>query len=111
MSDHRSKLAQQVVARAGDRCEYCRMHQSIQGALFHIEHIVPRIDGGSDDTDNLCLACPSCNLHKSDRTTGIDPDSNQMTRLYHPRMNKWIDHFAWIGYEIVGLTACGRATI
>ena len=32
-------LLELVRARAGDRCEYCRMHQSLQGATFHVEHV------------------------------------------------------------------------
>lgn len=45
------------------------MHQLLQGATFHIEHVIPRVLGGSDNTDNLALACPSCNLHKADRVS------------------------------------------
>ena len=56
-----------ITARAGGRCEYCQMHQSLQGATFHIEHVVPRVKGGQSDSSNLALACPSCNLHKADR--------------------------------------------
>ena len=42
-----------VSTRAGDRCEYCRMHQSLQGATFHVEHIVPRSRGGPIRTREL----------------------------------------------------------
>jgi hypothetical protein len=31
-----------VSQRAGDRCEYCLMHQALQGGPFHLEHIIPR---------------------------------------------------------------------
>jgi len=33
--------------------------------------------------------------------------------LFNPRRQKWSDHFAWSddGAKIIGLTACGRATI
>ena len=43
------------------------MHQSLQGATFHVEHIVPRCLGGLSKLENLAWACPSCNLHKSNR--------------------------------------------
>ncbi len=36
-----SAIERQVVQRANGRCEYCRMHQSLQGATFHVEHIIP----------------------------------------------------------------------
>jgi hypothetical protein len=86
------------------------MHQSLQGATFHIEHIVPNAHGGTDDPDNLALACPSCNLHKSDRTEVADPASGAMILLFNPRKDRWSEHFRWEGYQIIGLTPCGRAT-
>lgn len=30
----------------------------------HIEHVVPVVAGGSDDVENLTLACPPCNYLK-----------------------------------------------
>jgi len=52
-----------VQERAGHRCEYCQLHQEDSPlAVLHVEHIVPRIHGGTDDLDNLALACIDCNL-------------------------------------------------
>ncbi len=70
-------LAALVKERAERRCEYCRMSQSLQGATFHVEHIIPLTCGGSTTEDNLALACPSCNLHKSDRSHAVDPDTRE----------------------------------
>src|SRR6266436_4526255 len=51
--------------RAGGRCEYCRLHQDDYELLtFHVEHIIAKQHGGSDDADNLCLACSECNWPK-----------------------------------------------
>jgi hypothetical protein len=36
-----AETVRQVEDRAQQRCEYCRMHQALQGATFHVEHIVP----------------------------------------------------------------------
>ncbi|MCC6493511.1 MAG: HNH endonuclease [Pirellulales bacterium] len=47
------------------------MHQSLQGASFHLEHVVQRAHGGQTDPSNLAYACPGCNLRKSDRTEAI----------------------------------------
>jgi hypothetical protein len=33
---------QLVEARAGGACEYCRLLQAATGAMFHIEHVLPR---------------------------------------------------------------------
>ena len=101
----------QVEERAGGRCEYCRMHQSLQGATFHFEHIAPKSLGGSDALDNLAWSCPTCNLKKSNRVEAIDPEAKHAVRLFRPRADRWSDHFAWQGYTVVGLTAIGRTAI
>jgi len=100
-----------VHARAAARCQYCLMHQALQGATFHIEHIIPRSKGGADHVENLALACPSCNLRKSDRTTGVDPLTGTTVSLFHPTQQVWLDHFRFSGYRIEGMTAVGRATV
>jgi hypothetical protein len=50
--------------------------------------------------------------------TGIDPQTRRITPLFHPRSDRWVDHFALsvgtsvaLGIEIKGLTAVGRATV
>jgi HNH endonuclease len=99
-----------VERRADGRCEYCRMHQSLQGATFHIEPIVPISRGGSSELDNLAWCCPSCNLSKSDRIESVDPDSGATLPLFNPRADSWDDHFRWEWFTLVGKTAVGRAT-
>lgn len=43
-----------VRARAARRCEYCRLHEDDLPLFpFHIEHILPKKHGGSDDPDLL----------------------------------------------------------
>jgi hypothetical protein len=76
-----------------------------------VEHIIPRIHGGTDDTDNLALACIDCNLHKGPNLTGIDPDTKRVTELFHPRRHRWEDHFEWQGIYLTGKTAIGRTTV
>ena len=101
---------QLVRHRADNRCEYCRLFQSFSDLRFHVEHIVARQHGGPDDPDNLALACPECNLHKGPNLTGIDPATNQVTPLFHPRREKWEDHFALVEGRIIGKTPTGRTT-
>ena len=105
------ELARAVRARAGDRCQYCLMHQSLQGATFHFEHIIPRSKGGETELGNLILACPSCNFHKADRTEAIDPNTSAHVPLFRPLLQAWTDHFWFRGYEIEGVTPVGRATV
>lgn len=106
-----SEVKQQVVNRAVNRCEYCHMHQSLQGACFHIEHIIPTSRGGNSSLDNLAWACPACNLRKSDRTEAIDPSSKETVVLFHPRSHDWTAHFEWDEHSLKGRTPSGRATI
>ena len=105
------EIIRRVRARARKRCEYCLMHESLQGATFHLEHIVPSSHGGTSSPDNLGWACPTCNLRKSDRVEGIDPESGMMVNLFHPRLDHWSDHFEIDGHSIKGKTPGGRATV
>ena len=105
-------ISTEVERRAQGRCEYCLMHQSLQGATFHLEHIVPRSLGGATELKNLAWACPSCNLHKSNRIQVPSVDvAHQMVPLFHPRAHLWSEHFEWDDYSLVGCTEVGRATI
>jgi len=100
-----------VRRRAGQRCEYCRLHESDQPLLgFHIEHIVAKKHHGSDDPDNLAWACLECNLGKSSNLSGRDIETGRVVVLFNPRRQRWSRHFAWEGTRLVGLTPCGRAT-
>ena len=105
------ELSRAVRARAGARCQYCLMHESLQGATFHIEHVIPQGKGGRSDLENLALACPGCNLDKASRITAIDPVTGEDVRLFHPIRQLWSQHFRLKGYHIEGLTAVGRATV
>ena len=106
-----SEIERQVRQRAAERCEYCRMHQSLQGATFHVEHIIPRSLGGRSQLDNLAWACPSCNLHKSNRVDVQVPDTDKTIPLFNPRSHDWDIHFRWNGYRVVGRTSIGQATV
>jgi hypothetical protein len=63
--------------------------------------------------DNLALACSGCNGFKHQRSHGIDPVTYQPARLFHPRQDRWTDHFDWDEdfARIIGKTEIGRATI
>ena len=80
-------------------------------AALHVEPIRPRKHGGTDHEENLCLACIDCNLHKGPNLAGIDPGSGAVTELFHPRRQRWEDHFAREGILLAGKTAVGRTTV
>lgn len=100
-----------MIRRAQDRCEYCGLAQQGQEATFHIDHIVPVKSGGLTEPSNLALACVSCSLRKSAKETALDPVTNQVVSLFHPRRQLWQEHFRWQGVRIVGSTPIGRATV
>jgi 5-methylcytosine-specific restriction endonuclease McrA len=52
-----------VASRANYSCKYCRLREEDDVYTFHVEHIVALKHGGSDEFDNLALACQHCNLH------------------------------------------------
>jgi hypothetical protein len=110
MSDVPASLHDEVVLRAGNRCEYCRLSQLGQEAAFHIDHVVPRAAGGPTTAGNLALACVSCSLRKWANQTAPDPDTGEEVPLFNPRTQAWADHFRWEGERVVPLTATGRAT-
>jgi hypothetical protein len=103
-----------VVARAGQRCEYCHLPTRGQVATFPIDHLTPRSEGGPTSLANLALACPHCNGRKWKYRDGTDPLSGETVPLFNPRTDLWSDHFQWSDKEpgtVQGKTVCGRATI
>ena len=104
-------LIRKVWQRAQDRCEYCRVPASVYPLPFHIDHVVARQHGGPTVLDNLALACLHCNRHKGPNIAGRDSATGELVRLYHPRQDRWSEHFEWEGAKLVGRTAIGRITI
>jgi len=104
---------QAVFERAHGCCEYCKSQARFATQSFSAEHIIPRHLGGKNPLDNLALACQGCNNHKYTKTEAYDPVSDNIVPLYHPRQQRWHDHFAWNDdfTLIIGLTPVGRATI
>jgi hypothetical protein len=102
-----------VAERAAERCEYCHAPERVFNFAFEVEHILPRAAGGDDALDNLALACESCNLYKSDATSGWDEEEGRDVPLFHPRLDRWDEHFRFDpeAGELQGVTAVGRATV
>lgn len=101
-----------VRRRAAEVCEYCRLPQTASRFVrFHVEHIIARQHDGPTASGNLALACGFCNFHKGPNIASLDPDSGELVPLFHPRRDRWTDHFTWEGTTVVGRTAIGRATV
>lgn len=55
----------EVFKRDRFTCAYCG--RTPPDALLHVDHVVPRVAGGTDDMENLLTACQDCNLGKGAR--------------------------------------------
>jgi len=94
-------------------CEYCLSRADHSSDPFAIEHILPRILGGTDEPENLALSCFGCNNFKFTAIEAIDPISGAVASLFNPRLHIWSEHFRWTEKmtHLEGLTLTGRATI
>jgi HNH endonuclease len=111
MSKISEKLKNKIRFLAKNRCGYCLLPQILNPNLLEIEHILPTAKNGTDEEENLWLACRLCNGYKSTQTDAFDTETNQIISLFNPRTQEWNEHFVWNNEFIVGKTACGCATI
>jgi HNH endonuclease len=99
--------------RAQGYCEYCRSPMRYSPDPFAVEHIVPRVAGGGNEPSNLALSCQGCNNLKFVSIEAVDPVIGVMVPLFHPRQQRWSQHFLWSQDTtvVVGRTPIGRATV
>jgi len=102
-----------VEVRAAFCCEYCKASGLHTPATFHIEHIFPVVEGGSDAIENLAYSCGDCNAKKYTKTTVTDPETGINIPLFHPRKDEWNEHFKWgnEGLYLIGITLKGKLTV
>lgn len=79
--------------RAGGACEYCHLPQDTSILPHQVDHIIASQHHGPNDAENLCLCCIRCNLKKGPNIASIDPETNLVAPLFHPRRHAWRDHF------------------
>ena len=61
-------LKEEILREAGYQCFACRRDDGL-----HVDHIIPRRRGGTNDWGNLQALCSRCNLVKSDRLGWAQP--------------------------------------
>jgi hypothetical protein len=106
-----ASLRQIVWDRAGGCCEYCQVPQLLTILPHALDHIVSQQHGGATIESNLCLACALCNAHKGPNVAGMDPLTQRLVRLFHPRTDRWADHFHWRSAILEGQIDIGRTTV
>ncbi|MEM7715637.1 MAG: HNH endonuclease signature motif containing protein [Cyanobacteria bacterium P01_A01_bin.68] len=101
-----------VRTRADYLCEYCHSPERISATRFTVDHLLPKSIGGSDDINNLALACRRCNERRYNFIAGFDSETQEIVALFNPRQQMWSEHFIWSanGKRIIGVTSTGRAT-
>jgi hypothetical protein len=60
------KIVRQLFQEQDGTCFYCFKYLG-DTEIYHVDHIIPLIFGGSNAKSNLAVACRKCNLRKSDR--------------------------------------------
>jgi hypothetical protein len=100
-----------VAERAAFRCEYCRIAESDSNYAYHLEHIISRQHGGSDEADNLAYSCSICNWKKGSNIATTLEKGGSFVPLFNPRTDDWFDHFAVENGVIIAKTPIGAATV
>lgn len=59
-------LKERIIERDGRKCSYCK--KDLRGKHLTVDHVLPVCQGGTDELDNLVLACRPCNICKGGRT-------------------------------------------
>lgn len=67
------RLRFNVFKRDGFTCQYCGAHPPM--VILHVDHIVPVVEGGSNDIDNLVASCEPCNIGKGGVSLTVVPQS------------------------------------
>lgn len=113
MSRVSRKIQEKVRKDAKNRCGYCQLPQNILMGKLEIEPLFPLAAGGTDEEENLWLACRDCNSYKSSKIYLFDEETNRKVKIFNPRRQVWRKHFEFnpMTGKIYGKTICGRATV
>ena len=109
-ADVSARLRQQVAERAYHVCEYCLIHEHDTLWGCEVDHIISRKHGGASDGSNLAWACAVCNGYKGSDVATIVGQPPQLSRLFHPRQDRWSDCFQLTAVVIDPLNQTGAAT-
>lgn len=85
---------QTVRERANYLCEYCHSPERLSANRFTVDHLIPKSLSGSDDLNNLALACRRCNERRYNFVAGIDPETKEIVPIFNPRQQNWKEHLS-----------------
>lgn len=82
------QLRTEILDRDGYTCQLCGAgptdrdpNNSSRKIRLHIDHIIPKSQGGSDDKDNLRVLCSTCNQTRSNISSVSESSLNIIARL------------------------------
>ncbi len=104
-------LRRLVETRSNGQCKYCLTPAKATLLAPQLDHIIAQKHGGETEVENLAMSCALCNQHKGSDIASLDPADGALTPLFHPRRERWSDHFKLREGFIVPLTAIGRVTV
>ena len=96
--------------RARECCEYCLIPESVCLLSHAVDHVIAEKHGGPAEEANLALSCAVCNARKGSDLASFHWPSGEIIPLFHPRQDRWQDHFRLDSGRIEALTAIGQVT-
>ena len=79
-----------ILARDNFTCQYCGR----QTGPLTIDHVIPRVSGGTHTWENLVCSCIQCNNTKGNRT----PAEAGMKLLRPPRRPRFVPHLSYSAF-------------
>ena len=100
-----------MAQRADYLCEYCLVSVESRFLRFHVDHIISIKHSGKTEAPNLAYTCSTCNYFKgTDIVSIVNYPNLEFARLFHPRLDKWHEHFELKDAEISPMTPIGKVT-
>jgi hypothetical protein len=118
--DLKARAKKHYVAEQDNRCCYCAEQWLTEhGRVWDLEHVVPKAvhPDFMFEPQNLAVACPDCNVAKSNKDTLIDPTVTEYPTsadsfvVVHPHFDRWEDHIAKNGLVFGPITEKGTWTV
>ena len=103
-------LRRVVVVRADALCEYCLIHEDDTVFGCEVDHVISEKHGGTTEADNLAYACAFCNRAKGSDIGSVLRRTGAYVRFFHPRLDRWMEHFGLDGVTIMALSDVGEGT-
>jgi HNH endonuclease len=108
LTPHFATLCEVARAATANTAEYQNDSRSLNTKM---DHVIAAKHGGQTVAGNLALCCTLCNRFKGSDIASVDPETGEITPLFHPRFDEWKDHYDIRDGLIVALTAKGRVTV